>query len=169
MANGEGLSKVLPNLNLRLEHNNFSMPVEFVADGTPSGGSDANKVFVTFSAAKSTTFTYDGSSKRYGVEQYGRADIDGNNNTQIKATNLFVIKTRIVIIPGDGAGRREIDTTGTGTGYFINGGQYVEINWHRASHDVPYSFTLKDGSPLMLGRGNSYVCIVPLDQTIRFE
>ena len=170
MVNSERLFAALPSFDMRLEHNaNYSQTLEFVLDGTPAGGSAADKVVVQLSSSKSTTFIYDENRGRYAVEQHGRRHIDGNNNEQLHSVNVLVLKTHISGIPGDDAGRRRIDTVGSGTGYFINGGRYVEINWSRASNDDQFRYTLTDGSTLQLGRGNSYICIIPLDSDVRFE
>jgi hypothetical protein len=81
-------------------------------------------------------------------------------------TNVIVIKTDVDPLDG---GRVWVETTGTGTGYFINGGKFVEINWHRDNMDIQFSFTLKDGSPLMMGQGNTYICLIPINQYVQFD
>ena len=170
MTSGERIANEIDTFGFRLEHrDNFEQPFQFVEDGTPAGGADANRVVVTFSAAKSTTFVYDSNTGRYYIEQFDRAHIDAGNNTQLSVTNVIVIRTTIVGIPGDDAGRQRTTTEGSGTGYFINGGRVVEINWRRDSLNDPFTFTLADGSPLFLGIGRSYICIIPTNQTVNFS
>ena len=170
MTSGERITDEIEDLGFRLQHeSDYEHSLEFVEDGTPAGGSTANRVTVTFSGAKTTTFVFNSEQNRYDLEQFGRPHLDANDDTQLSVTNVIVIRTSITGIPGDDAGRRRIVTEGSGTGYFINGGRYIEINWTRESLSDPFSFTLLDGSPLMLGVGRTYICIIPTNESVVFE
>jgi hypothetical protein len=167
VVDGERLHAELPELDYRLEHReHYEHPLRFIEDGTPADGEPAYEAFVRFSGAKTTTFIFDAESQRYKVRQFGRVRVDGNDDSPLLMTNVIVIKSEVT--PADG-GRVWIETTGTGTGYFINGGKFIEINWHRENMDTPFGFTLKDGAPLVMGKGNTYVCIIPLTQYVQFD
>ena len=58
-----------------------------------------------------------------------------------------------------------MELTGSGTGYFFTGGKYVEINWTRADRADNFHYTLKDGTPLNLSGGKTWISIAPLDST----
>ena len=170
MTSGERITNELADLGFRLEHEaDYQHSFEFVQDGTPADGNVANNVTVVFSGAKSTIFVYNAEQNRYYLEQFGRPHLDANDDTQISVTNVIVIRTSISNIPGDDAGRQRIVTEGSGTGYFINGGKYIEINWSRTNVSDPFSFTLSDGSPLLLGVGRTYVCIIPTNAAVNFR
>jgi hypothetical protein len=89
--------------------------------------------------------------------------IDANDSSQISFTNLIIIRTRVSALQGTFgvAGRRDMPTTGTGEGYFVHGGQIIEIEWHRPDYSDQFSYTLKDGTELILGRGKTYIGIIP--------
>ena len=46
-------------------------------------------------------------------------------------------------------------------GYFVCGGKCVEITWERETNTDPFRYYLKDGTPLELGVGSTYVGIRP--------
>jgi len=170
MTSGERIANELAGFGYRLEHEpDYKHTLRFLADGIPVRGFSATRVDVVFSGAKSTTFIYDEASNLYYVEQYGMPSIDANDDTQLSVTNVIVINTSISNIPGDNRNRQRVITEGTGSGYYINGGKNTEITWTRNRITDPFTFTLPDTSILDLGTGRTYICIIPLSATPRFE
>jgi len=150
----------------RLTHNaGFSNGLSFIDGGTPAGGLTANTIHVNF--PKTSSFDYNSSINRYQMRQFGGNFVDANDNSRPAFTNVLVLKTDIYTI--DEIGRLEIRTTGSGTGYFASGGRYVEINWSRAGFSSPFVYTLKDGTPLRLGRGTTYIGIIGTNRTATFS
>jgi hypothetical protein len=94
------------------------------------------------------------------MRQYNRAYIDGNNNEAPDFTNLLILKTSVTIMSGCRARTRNIATTGSGEGYFVNGGRYIEINWSRPDYSDQFTYSLRDGSELKLGIGRTYICFI---------
>jgi len=159
-----------PEYDFKLVHDEaFDQGLIFIEDGTPVHGGNAVEISVDFSSHRTTSFTYDPDEKVYHMRHFNRDFIDANNDERPAFTNIFIIKTSITGIPGDSDGRRDIVTIGSGEGYFICGGRYIEINWSRADKDAPYVYTHKDGTPLELGRGKSYICIIPTNMNASFN
>ena len=50
--------------------------------------------------------------------------------------------------------------TGSGNGTYFCGGKCVSIQWSKADRNSQFVYRLTDGSPLTLGQGTSYVCIM---------
>jgi hypothetical protein len=160
----------LPRYDLRLEHEEgYERHLTFVDDGTPVGGNQALEVVVRFSSGKTTSFHYNEEEKLYYVRQYNMDYIDGNDNSRPSFTNILVLKTSVSSIPGDDAGRQNVTTVGSGEGYFVCGGKYTPINWSRADLSSQFIYTLADGSELELGRGKTYICIVPTNRETVFS
>ena len=170
VISGERIREWLPEYGFRLEHqSDYRHTLNFVEDGTPQRGDAATEVEVRFSGAKTTSFFYDEAERAYHVRQANTDFIDANNNARAAFANVLVLKTSITNIPGDNSGRINVETTGRGTGYFINGGRVTEINWIRTDLSSPFSYTLLDGTPLDLGIGRTYICIVPVNARITFR
>lgn len=138
----------------------YTYPQTFAEDATPAGGETARQVKVVFSNYKTGLFDYDEESKTYLISQYGGKYVDGNSGEQVGVTNVLILNTSISVISGDSAGRLRVQTTGEGKGTFLCGGKAVEIKWSRPDRNSPFVYTLSDGSPLVLGKGHTYVCII---------
>ena len=161
VTSGENVLNYLARGRYRTEHKDgYSYPVTFTDDGTPAGGTPATHVKLRFSDYKTGTFEYDEDSKRYLVGQYGGAYKDGNTGTQVGVTNVLILETDISNISGDTSGRIRVRTTGTGSGTYCCGGQCVRIQWSKEGRNSPFTYSLADGTPLSLGKGTSYVCII---------
>jgi len=170
VTTGSRVSQRFPDYTFRKEHeDSFEHGLFFVDDGTPRDGSAAKEVQVRFSSGKSSTFIYDSAANVYHLRQYNRDFVDANNNRKPAFTNVLVIRTSVSGISGDTAGRQNVTTTGNGEGYFICGGRYIEINWSRANKRAPFVYTTKDGNELELGRGKTFVCIIPNRMNVDFS
>lgn len=169
VTSGDKILELFPTYSFRQEHEEgYTYPIHFKDDGTPQGGETANTVTVPFSSYKTGVFKYDAESKQYLVEEYGNAYIDGNTGEQVAVTNVLIIKTACNVIRGDDAGRITVDLTSGGEGYFACGGRAIPIKWSKADRNSPIVYTALDGTDIELGRGTSYVNIVPLNANITF-
>jgi len=170
VTTNERIAEWLPQYEVRTEHNaNYVQGFIFTDDATPTGGSAAAKATIRFSAAKASAFTYDEASGAYHLHQFGMDFIDANNNEQVSFANIIVKKTSVTGIPGDSAGRRNLVTVGSGEGYFIHGGRYIEITWSRADKESPFVYTHLDGTLLELGRGSTFIGIIPTRYIVDFS
>jgi len=165
----ERIERWFPEYDIDLIHDrDWDQGLVFVEDGTPEGGRRATEAVVRFSSGKSSTFTYDTATNAYRLRQFNRDFIDANNDVKPDFTNIIVIKTRVTML-GDGTNRRNVVTVGEGEGYYINGGSYIEIEWSRGEKDAPYKYTLKNGSPLELGQGKTFIGIIPNNMSVSFD
>lgn len=174
VTSGERLTENLPDFGFRLEHEQgFEYALSFAEDGTPDGGEPAQEITVNFSSGKSTTFTYDPNDGLYYLRQtIGRNSgpyKDGSDDSQLAVTNVLILQTSISLIPGDRYNRLRVTTTGTGSGYFVCGGQYIDINWSKENEASQFIYTLNDGSELVLGQGKTYICIVSRTSNLSFS
>jgi len=170
ITTGERIFQCLPEYDFRIIHeSNYVPSLRFVEDGTPQRGSDANEIRMRFSSAKSTTFLYDSDKRVYNVRQSNTDFIDANDNSRVVITNILFLKTSVTGLQDDDAGRLDIVTTGSGTGYFANGGKYIRINWSRSDKSSQFTYTHEDGSRLELGIGKTYICILPTNIDPTFE
>jgi len=166
VTSGEKVLEYLAKDHFRPEHKDgYAYTQAFAIDGTPEGGSDASKLTLKFSAYKTGIFTYDPETKLYMVGQYGKNYMDGATGEQVGVTNVLVLETEIGEIPGDSYLRCRARMTGEGEGQFFCGGKSVDIKWSKADRNSQFVYTLADGTPLVLGQGVSYVCIIDPDRS----
>ncbi len=143
----------------------YAHPLVFAADGTPKDGVAAEHLTLRFSPYKTGTFDYDAEKKAYLAGQYGKEHIDGGNGEQVSAVNVLVLETDISQIAGDKALRMKARLTGSGKGTFFCGGKAAEIQWSKADRNSPFLYAMPDGSPLTLGEGITYICIIDPDRS----
>ena len=166
----ERVRQWLPTYNFRLEHeNSFVHSLKFVDDGTPQGGSNAVEATVRFSSGNTTNFIYDAAKNAYQVSNFNRDLVDANNNARPVFANVLVLRTTVTPLRGDDSGRLNVVTTGSGDGYFMSGGKYIEIFWSRSDATSQFVYTRRDGSLLELGVGKTYICIVSNNMSVNFE
>ena len=163
LTSGEAITAMLTQRGLEAHSDGYTYSASFVDDGTPAGGQDALTVTVPFSTYKTGIFRYDQEDSVYYVEEYDQPYIDGNDGSQISATNLLVLQTSYVVL--DDAGRVRVGLS-SGSGWFACGGKMIPITWEKGSANEQFRYSTADGSPLSLGRGRCYVCIIPNSQIV---
>lgn len=163
-TSGETLLSYLADSTLRsTHHEGYTSPFVFAENGTPDGQS-ADRVEVSFSKYKQTQFTYDDAAGKYNVTVFDDMPyMDANTGDQVAVTNVLVVVTRQTT-KADGE-HQEYDLSG-GKGYFACGGKHIEICWEKGGETDPLCFTYPDGTPLVLGVGSSYICVVDDDRPI---
>ena len=164
VTSGEKVQEYLGADHFRTEHKEgYAYTQAFAEDGTPANGTDARHVTLKYTSYKTGLFDYDEASGKYLVSQYGKAHTDGATLEQVSAVNVLFLETDISVIPGDTYGRLKVRTSGSGEGTFFCGGKSVPIRWSKADRNGQLVYTLADGTPLTLGQGSSYVCVMDPD------
>lgn len=123
---------------------------------------------------KSTTLTYNEKDKLYSLAQYGNEHVDANGWKRVKYRNVLVLRTDISkktdTNPNPADQLLYVNTTGSGTGYFLCNGQMLEINWSRENVTDPFQYTLaSNGEPITFGVGKTYIAIVPKKATVEIS
>lgn len=159
VISGEGIQNAINYRGKRTElKENFESPFKFEAEVTVPEGQDANCVFLPFSWYQQPYLKYDASTNTYKRWQYGAPHIDMNNNKQLEFTNIIVIFCHHTGAL-DNKGRIEVTTTGSGDGYYISNGKYIDIKYTKDTVDSPIKLFNTDGTPLEINVGKSYVAI----------
>lgn len=166
------IQQLLPEeTDFRTTYDGFKEPVyAFAPDAVPQNGQPASRISVKLSAYKPNgVFTYDEATGKYLVEQFDAPYVDGNTGEQVAVSNVIVLYTRVYKPSNSTSGHIMVETVGEGGGLLACGGSYIEINWSRADEDLPFTYTTKDGQPVVLRTGSSYVSIVPRDNIATVE
>ena len=153
ITSGEKIQAYLDQGRFDTEHRDgWEEALHFAQDGTPAGGERAEHITLRFSAYKTGTFDYEPAAGQYLAGQYGENHVDAATGMQVAATNVLV------------------KTVGEGKGTFFCGGKAAAIQWSREDRNSPFVYTLEDGTPLTLGQGKSYICLIsPKVSTLKYE
>ncbi len=139
----------------------FESPFNFVEYDKAADlqGDEAKCVYLPFSYYQKPYLKYDSTTNKYKRWQYNEPHIDKTTGEQLEFTNIIVL---LCYQSGalDNKGHIEVDSTGTGEGYYITGGKKVEITYSKANGDTPMKLFNKDGSPLEINRGKTYIAVM---------
>ena len=112
---------------------------------------------VTFSSSDSEQLNYNTGTGLYEkLNADGSPMTDADNGQQVAFTNVFVLYASSGI--KDDGYTRQYDMTG-GTGLYLHGGAWEQINWTKEDATGPFSLTAADGTPLTVAPGKSFIAI----------
>ncbi|MDD4772773.1 MAG: DUF3048 domain-containing protein [Eubacteriales bacterium] len=142
----------------------YNSPFNFVDyNGKKSemtGGGEARHVIITYNNAHFPQYIYNSKTDTYKRYQFnGVPHIDGANDEQLEFTNVLILNLPHSYT-GDAYGHVNVDTVGSGDGYYVSGGKYIPIVWTKKSKDIAMMLTNIDGSPLLMNCGKTFVNIV---------
>ncbi|TYQ16343.1 UNVERIFIED_CONTAM: Protein of unknown function (DUF3048) [Acetivibrio alkalicellulosi] len=124
-------------------------------------GKDAEKIKLTYSWVMSSSFTYDPEKKIYLRDRRDAPHMERVSEEQLTAKNIIVQKVRNYPIKDDYAGRQEVVTVGSGEGYYITNGKYIEITWSKGSRREKTRYLDKEGNEILLNPGQTWIQIFP--------
>lgn len=119
----------------------------------------ANMVSIRYSNAQTRSYQYDHERKIYLRSMNGRPHNDKTTQEQLHYKNIIIMQVENSTL--DNYGRQDLETVGTGTGYYITNGHVKEINWEKISRKAPTKYTYKDGSKVEVNDGNTFIQVVP--------
>ena len=127
----------------------------------------ADKINIPYSKDEYRTYAYDESNGYYLRSQNGKPQYDRKSGNQLHYKNIIIEKVPNKTL--DKEGRQQLDTTGTGKGYFITNGYFLPIKWSKSSRESKTVYTYDDGTEITLNDGNTFIQIVPVDSNITIE
>ena len=122
---------------------------------------------VSFQLGPQVGYVYDPQTNAYLRYENGRAHL-GASGTQLSVTNVVIMWTQINPSPVvDGAGNASPDpvVVGQGNAMVMTGGVEIDGQWSRAAASDPVTFTDKQGKPIGMNPGNTWIHILPSDET----
>ena len=141
---------------------------EHWTDNSAVNGEEAAKVTVTFSSGHKPWFEYDAESQKYLRFQYGDPQMDGWMDTQLAVDNVLVLRMKLTDLGGTYK-LVEIDTTGSGEGWFFTKGKYVPITWEKEKYNSEIRYYTADGEELVVSRGQTFVSVVTTTADVVIE
>lgn len=127
----------------------------------------ANSVTIPYGAGFKTEFKYDEGTKEYKRYENGAANVDHATGEQFTAKNIIVQKITYSTC-SDGY-YWDLNTTGSGNGYFITNGYAVPIKWSKSSRSAKTKYTYLDGTEIEVSDGRTYIEVQTTSQTLTIE
>ena len=141
---------------------NYSTKNISIADKEENNNT-ANNVVIKYSNYQTTSYSYDSENKYYLRYMNDEAHIDKISKEQLHYKNIIIEKVRNSTL--DSYGRQDLDTTGSGEGYYITNGYVKEITWTKNSRSGKTTYTYEDGKEVKINDGNTFIQIIPVTVT----
>lgn len=142
----------------------FVFPVNL--DGK-EGSIKADEVTIPYSSYMTTSYTYDEENRVYKRYANKVAHTDAVTKKQYTAKNIIIMKVKNYSV--DSYGRQNLDTTGSGEGYYITNGYARKITWEKPSRTEVTTYRYLDGTEIILNDGNTFIQVQPIDKTPTFK
>ncbi len=134
---------------------------------TPESDLLANKVSLNYSYHYKTGYIYNPETGLYEKTILGAPHV--MQNGEVLTVKNILVELIADTSLGDGTDRRNINTTGSGKGYYITEGVYEEITWSKASRRDDTIYKKADGSVLKINPGQTIVNIISPSSGVQFE
>ncbi len=129
----------------------------------------ALEVELPYSTLYRVVYKYNEQDKNY-TRYIGQKEHMSQTGDALTAKNIIICPIRnYPLQDGENKDRQEVETVGSGEGYYITNGKTVKIAWSKPSRTAKTVYTLESGEELKLNPGNTYVQIIPLSSTITIK
>ena len=131
------------------------------------GVGEANYVEVPYSGSYAAKFFYNAETKMYERSQNNTELIDYTSKERVVTKNIIVYNVGYKTI--DSYGRQDMTNIGSGEGYYISEGLAVPITWEKSSRSNKTVYKFKNGDPLIVNDGTTYIGLSPNGRTVKFS
>ncbi len=132
-------------------------------------GQDALEIGLPYSTMYQVNYKYDANSKLY-TRYIGQREHMSQTGKALTAKNIIVCKVKNYDLnDGEGKGRQNLDTVGSGEGYYITNGKMMGITWNKSSRTAKTVYKNALGEDIVLNPGNTYVQIMPIGAEITIQ
>ena len=154
---GELIKNGLNTYGTSLEGANTPLFVFGERPAVEEGARNATALTIAFSPDDSEQLNYAADTGLYvKTNADGSPTVDADNGQQVAFTNVLVLYASSGI--KDDGYTRDYDLTG-GTGLYLTGGAWEQIQWTKEDATGPLQLTAADGSPLVVSPGKSFIAI----------
>lgn len=121
----------------------------------------ATNIDIPYSTSLKTSYVYDSENKVYKRFVNGVEHVDYVTKKQYTTKNIITYKLPNSTISGDQKGRQDVDTVGSGEGYYITNGYAIPITWEKESRSSQTVYKYSNGKEIDVNDGNTYIQIQP--------
>lgn len=127
----------------------------------------ANEIVIPYSSTEVRKYKYSEDDMYYYRISNGKAQYDRKSGEQLHYKNIIIQRVKNNTL--DEVGRQNLETTGTGTGFYITNGYYLPISWTKSTRESKTVYTYEDGKEIIVNDGNTFIQIVPVYSNIEFN
>lgn len=129
--------------------------------------SQNGKLYVGFGGVFATSWEYNKDDNTYTRYWSNKKDSDaGNNNSEIKAKNIVVMRASSRQIEGQ---YNEVTIYGKGEGKIYHNGQEKIITWKKEGFKDTLRFYGEDGQEILLVPGQTFIQVIEPNQNLKWE
>ncbi len=128
-------------------------------------GDEVSDIEIIYGSNNKVTYQYDNNVFYRTIN--GVDHIDAVSKEHYNFKNIVIMRVRNY--PLDNKGRQELDTVGSGEGYFLTNGQMQRITWQKNSRSGQTVYKNKDGETIVFNDGNTIFQIVPSTASVTFN
>ena len=157
--NNSGISRTYTNPAAANPHFNFvqyGQKVDLAATGTAVSG---QKAVLPFEHTNST-LTYNAGTGTYDLSCYGQTHVDGEDNQVMTFKNVIIQQCDYTLYDENGYMVYNVVNVGQ-PGYYLTEGQAIPIVWTKNAEDGVTKYFDKNGNPLTINTGKTYISLVP--------
>ena len=132
-------------------------------------GNEASLLYMFYAPFYEVEFRYNPETTLY--ERYINGEPHKSQTGEILTAENIIVYDLLNVPLNDGiyAPRQNINTVGSGEGYYLSKGKAVKITWKKTSRKSPTEYTLQDGVKLILNPGQTYIQIVPSKENYKIS
>ncbi|MFA6271878.1 MAG: DUF3048 domain-containing protein [Patescibacteria group bacterium] len=165
----ELLGYALRDLGLETEQPQFELGIYSSDPELADRPVDAKKVIIRFSGYNyEVEYQYDRETDEYLRFNAGVAHKDRNTDQQIRAKNVIVVEIPPVVSIGE-KGRLTFDIQGEGRALVARHGEVIEGTWKKPDRTTKTRYFDSNGQEIDLGRGSTWIHIIPSTQEYTTE
>lgn len=124
----------------------------------------ADNIVIKYSNYQTRSYKYDNNTKEYLRYMNNSPHIDKQTKMQYKYKNVIIEKVQISIL--DDYGRLDLNTTGTGEGYYMTNGYILPITWTKQTRTSQTIYKYLDNTEIKVNDGNTFIQIMPSNYDI---
>ena len=128
--------------------------------GCSNGVEVANSINIVYSNSQSRQYVYDSDKATYLRSMNNLKHVDKISGEQYSYKNIII--ERVTNKTLDSYGRQDLDTVGTGDGFYITNGYARTIKWEKSSRKSKTKYKYSDGTEVVVNDGNTFIQIIPV-------
>lgn len=159
----DNIRNTAKNLNYR-EISEFDGHSFYEQKQAPEQGEPIDSFEVRYHSSYRAGYEYNEETESYDRYYVDQQQFDETHSDEepkpISPTNVLVQIVPARLIPGTSSGILEMDTIGSGKGYFFTMGEMVEVQWEKRDKEDLTRYYDNDGKEIILNPGQTWVQVI---------